>query len=184
MSTGGSPTHSLQPPSTAGAVHIAPSGCSICNEAMLEGQDCLILIECSHCFHCVCIEPHLSSSQQCPVCQNECQFSDVRALIILAKTTTPSKAKKSQYKPRGTMPKHYNTRRATQNVTKDFQNPQLSFSSCILGSPAQMPDRHNIASDQNVAFQNPGQGMVASTQISNSLPATITDNPTATNTVT
>lgn len=82
------------------------------------------------------------------------------------------------------MPKHYNTRRATQNVTKDFQNPQLSFSSGIWEPPAQMPDPHNIASDQNVTFQNPGQDMVASTQISNSLPATITDNPTATNTVT
>ncbi|XP_037818457.1 RING finger protein 145-like [Lucilia sericata] len=108
---------SLPPPLPSASVSIEPSVCQICKQSMSEGQSCLIINECSHAFHRSCIETHLATSSECPICKRHCQLSELKKLVIhprgsLAKPTFP--------KPRGAMAKHYNTRSVSRNVG---QNP-------------------------------------------------------------
>lgn len=61
--------------------------CSVCGEPMLENQDCLILNECSHNFHRVCVETSMSTSSECPTCKRPCQLSDLRKYIFIGNNT-------------------------------------------------------------------------------------------------
>lgn len=52
--------------------------CSICNEILLEDQNCVIIQECKHIFHRICIESFLATSSQCPVCKRACQLAELQ----------------------------------------------------------------------------------------------------------
>lgn len=92
--------------------------CSICNEQMNEGQECLIINECSHSFHKLCIETHLATSNTCPVCQRPCQLAELRAINL-----NPFGARApSRTKGRGAQNKHYNTRSHTRNLFPSIPN--------------------------------------------------------------
>ena len=45
------------------------SGCPICLKEFEEGEDCQVIPECNHVFHCPCIEEWLMRNQICPVCR-------------------------------------------------------------------------------------------------------------------
>lgn len=99
-------------------VSIQPSVCDICKETMNEGQDCLIISVCSHPFHRVCIESHLSTSSECPVCKHACELSELRTLVIALKPPPPPKVT-TRGKGRGAMIRQYNTRSASRNLFRD-----------------------------------------------------------------
>lgn len=138
------PPTSLPPPTN-------PQGivCMVCNENLTEGQDCLIISECSHPFHRLCIETYLSSTAECPVCKRSCQLSELRTWIIPPKATTMPRPSNNRGKGRGAMVKHYNTRSASRNLFQDQQNP-LNTSTTMQSDQLQTPNRNaNISSNNN-----------------------------------
>lgn len=147
------PTSNIPPPLPVAAINIEPSGCHVCNDIMKEGQDCLILNECSHAYHRQCIESYLSSSSECPVCKKYCQLSELRKLNIvsnilpLANTNTKSKG-------RGAVPKPYNTRSTIRNLFSNSQNDNSRNSK----GPAEnlsTPNRENRTSVANNVVNSP-----------------------------
>lgn len=141
-----SPQPSLAPPpTTAAPVSIEPSACNICNATMTEGQDCLIISECSHPFHRACIEEYLSHNSECPACKRPCQLSELRSLIILQKSVPPSKGNTNRGKGRGAMSKQYHTRSMSRNLFQDPQSTNYSFDTSLQGTP----NRCTIDSAQN-----------------------------------
>lgn len=94
--------------------------CQICNELMSEGQDCLIIIECSHVYHRNCIENFLTTSSECPTCKRPCALSELKSFNITAKTLTNTQ-NTARGKGRGAMAKHYNTRSFSKNVSNPSQ---------------------------------------------------------------
>lgn len=103
--------------------------CSICNENLLEDQNCLIIQECNHIFHKICIETFLATSSQCPICKRSCQLSELRAYnlnlisnqasvfdspIQINPPNIPTAKPNGRGKPRGA--KAYNTRSYTRNL--------------------------------------------------------------------
>ncbi|XP_061393570.1 putative uncharacterized protein DDB_G0286901, partial [Musca vetustissima] len=120
------------------AVEDQPTGsanivsCQVCNEPMSDGQDCLIISQCLHSFHRDCIESHLSSSAQCPVCQHPCQLNELRNYVVTPKRhPLPKPAKRG--KGRGAMARSYNTRSASRNLFNDGQN--MSFNNDLIPHP-------------------------------------------------
>lgn len=122
-------------------VSIGPSVCHICNNTMTEGQDCLILNECSHAFHRSCIENYLATSSQCAICQRACELNELRKLII-EQPSAPMNKPPPKTKARGAMAKHYNTRSVVRNVFQDTRNPLLDISGCSQGVPPSTPIRN------------------------------------------
>lgn len=110
---------------------------SICMETLSEDQNCVIIQECNHIFHRICIETSLVNSSQCPVCKRSCQLSELRGYnfnvstnnntvfdsphiegsVPLINTTKPS----GRGKPRGA--KAYNTRSHMRNLFNDCKQP-------------------------------------------------------------
>lgn len=136
------------PPQAAAAlVSIEPSACNICNVTMSEGQDCLIISECSHLFHRICIEEYLSSASECPVCKRPCQLSELRSLLIMQKSASQYRgnSKASRGKGRGAMSKQYSTRSMTRNLSQDPHNANFSFDTSLHGTP----NRRTVDTGQN-----------------------------------
>lgn len=50
--------------------------CSSCKETLLEDQDCIIISQCAHSFHRLCI----ASYSECPTCKKPFELSDLRNL--------------------------------------------------------------------------------------------------------
>lgn len=110
--------------------------CSICNECLMEGQNCVIINDCNHIFHRICIENSLAASSQCPVCKRSCQLSELHrynissnvpqgespSLLVLEHMSTNANISKpsGRGKPRGA--KAYNTRSYTRSLFNDPQN--------------------------------------------------------------
>lgn len=112
----------LPPPSTTASnnsIHI----CDICRQPLTDGQDCLIINECSHPFHRTCIEVHLATSTECPVCKRVCDLSELRTYSLASKPPPAPKAANFRGKGRGAMSKHYNTRSVSKNLFQDNTNP-------------------------------------------------------------
>lgn len=139
-------------------INIEPSACQICNLTMSEGQDCLIINECSHPFHRLCIEEHLISSAECPVCKCLCQLNELRSLVIQQRNVNVGKPS-YRGKGRGAVAKHYNTRSRSRNLFQDPQNPQYNLNSSLqvinFGIPNQSTMSQNQQNQQNM--NSPGQ---------------------------
>lgn len=112
---------SIPPPLAQGPIYIEPSVCQVCNETMGEGEDCLIIHECSHAFHRECIEAHLATSSECPVCKRACRLCELRRLVINYKAAGFKATVRS--KARGAMARHYNTRSSSHNLFSDVNPP-------------------------------------------------------------
>lgn len=111
--------------------------CSICTEALLEDQNCVIVQECCHAFHRVCAETSLATSAECPVCKRSCQLSELQRYLfppnnnpIVESPNLPSFTKNptnapmskpyNKGKPRGA--KAYNTRSHSRTLFNESQN--------------------------------------------------------------
>lgn len=140
------PPPAIPPPPSLAPVSIEPSACNVCNCTMSEGQDCLIISECSHPFHRSCIENYLTTTSECPVCKRPCQLNELRSLLILQKTI--AKPTNNKNKGRGAMAKHYNTRSTSRNIFQDPGN-QFSLNSSMQGYNLQTPNRGAIGLNQN-----------------------------------
>lgn len=136
------------PPASAQAsvplepICIAPSGCQLCKALMQEGDNCLIINDCSHPFHRKCIEDWLTTSSVCPICQHSCQLSELRKLIIEPKKSAPSRSQRG----RGAVPKNYKTR--SSGLTLDNSLDFLS-----LSTPPRATS--GVAQEQAAANLNP-----------------------------
>lgn len=111
------------PPLPSAPIVIEPSVCHCCTQPMSEGQECLIIHECRHAYHRLCIEAHLSKSAECPVCKKTCRLCDLRKLVIQAKFSTGSLKDVG----RGAVPKAYNTRSVSRNLFQQSQNANVSL---------------------------------------------------------
>lgn len=149
----GGPTSAPLPPSTS----LPPTAssqatvCQVCNENMTEGQDFLIISECSHPFHRLCIETYLSTSAECPVCKRACQLNELRSWVFPSKPTVSSRTSHNRGKGRGATGRHYNTRGATRNLFQEQQN-LLNTSSAIHPDQLQTPNRNTNTSGNNNNF--------------------------------
>lgn len=117
---------------SSASTNVTSSTCLVCNESMNEGQDCLLISHCQHSFHRECIESHLSTSGQCPVCQHPCELNELRSYVVTPKRQPVSKQAK-RGKGRGAMARGYNTRSASRNLFQDMQN--VSFNNEINPQP-------------------------------------------------
>lgn len=94
----------------------ATDTCVICGDKMLEEHDLCTLSECSHSFHRNCMENHLASSTECPICKRQCSLAEIRKEKVKGGIS-------SRGKPRGAMAKTYKTRSQARNPHQDsFQN--------------------------------------------------------------
>ncbi|XP_037824418.1 uncharacterized protein LOC119612660 [Lucilia sericata] len=127
------PPANIPPPLPLAPIYIEPSVCHVCTETMVEGDDCLIIHECSHAFHRSCIESHLSTSSECPVCKRACRLCDLRRLVINANAATfrPTIKKKG----RGAMARTYNTRSTSnRNLFQESDPSNTGETSMSLGN--------------------------------------------------
>lgn len=148
MSMERTPPPVLQPTLPAAPLCIEPSSCLICSETMNEGEDSLIIEECSHIFHRICIEGHLSGSSECPICKRACQLSELRKLSIVPKSAPPSRPFHNKGRGRGAVSKQYNTRSTTRNL---FSEQQQNWQNLSLGAQSgQTPERNAILSQHNI----------------------------------
>lgn len=130
----------LEEPSFSGSKPTANPvpNCLICKELMLEMQECLILTNCSHIFHRLCIENSLSQTAECPECHKACELVDLKKANLhhvsnLNQTSRTTNAN-LRVKGRGAMSKRYHTRNVTKNLFQE--NSLLDFSQV----PSQLED--------------------------------------------
>lgn len=129
-------------PTTCPAINIECHPCPQCNEMLSEGQDCLILNECSHVFHRNCIETSLANTSECPVCKLSCQLSDLKAVTIFQKNTNAVR-QSNRGKGRGAMSRVYNTRNSKKNLFQEHQNSLLDCSADLQGAASLTPTQHS-----------------------------------------
>lgn len=146
--------------------------CSICSEALVEDQDCVIIQGCSHIFHRICIENSLGNSSECPVCKRACQMSELRSYnlsstnAISMDTPNISSASKNNpnpqvykppYKGRGRGGKVYNTRSNTRNLFTETQNSLNNTQEFVLP--------HNNNREQPISERTTNQTQNLSNQL-------------------
>lgn len=136
--------------SSMAPVTVEPSACQICHVTMTEGQDCLIISECSHPFHRSCIENHLATSADCPVCKRPCQLDELRSLVIVQKVLPAMKPLGNRGKSRGAIAKQYHTR-SNRNIFVDLPSSQLDVSSNDQAYGLATPDRNANRADGHSA---------------------------------
>ncbi|XP_037827432.1 RING-H2 finger protein ATL8-like, partial [Lucilia sericata] len=153
-----SPPGPIPPPLPTAPVFIEPSVCQLCKKSMEEGQEYLILNQCSHAFHSLCIETHLSTSSECPTCHRNCLLSELRKLVIQPKGSLP---RPSGTKPRGAMARHYQTRSVSRNLGQD--NNDSNPNAYCTDQPVRTPEANNV----NVAIENSAQQSSNSANVSN-----------------
>lgn len=105
----------------------------------------------SHPFHRNCIETHLASSAECPVCKHACELNELRNLIIVPKAP-PIEKVNARDKGRGAMVRQYNTRSVSRNLFQDSQSASLNATAVAQTDNLQTPIR-NISALNNT---NPG----------------------------
>lgn len=111
-----SPTTSIQ----SNFTNSIQNSCHLCNNGMTDKVECLLIVGCSHIFHRHCIENHLASSNVCPICQQQCELSD------LQKISFPTKQNKTRGKPRGAMARQYHTMSYSKNLFQDQNDTNVS----------------------------------------------------------
>lgn len=138
MSLERTPQRSTVPPSLTSGLDPV-NLCSVCTELLDDTQDCVIIQECCHVFHRICIETSLQSSSSCPVCKRACQLNELRkypfqsSVIPNTEALTPNQSsdnprnplsfKPSQRgKPRGAKAHHYKTRSQARSICQDGHN--------------------------------------------------------------
>lgn len=122
--TGG--TTALQPPDTSNTLVSGGSVCSLCKETMNTGQECIVISECTHPFHKSCIETHLATASECPVCQRACELSELRSIVIASRP--PPNASTTRGRGRGSITRQYCTRSTTRNLNQ-FSQGATNFGS-------------------------------------------------------
>lgn len=132
-------------------IHIECHACPQCNDMMIEGQDCLILNECTHVFHRNCIESYLANTAECPVCRVAGQLSDLKSVTIIPKLSNPLR-QSNRGKGRGAMTKYYHTRNSKKTLFQDNQSNLLDFGSDLQGATALNPN--DISSNADIPTQN------------------------------
>lgn len=155
MSLERTPPLALPPSLPSAPVCIEPSSCQICHETMNEGEDGLIIEECSHSFHRTCIETHLSTSSECPICKRPCQLNELRKLIIAPKSVPSSRSFNTKSRGHGTALKQYNTRSTTRNLFTDQQTNWQNLSLGAQGGHMQTPERNTSLLSQQQIVSNP-----------------------------
>ncbi|XP_059221452.1 uncharacterized protein LOC131996043 [Stomoxys calcitrans] len=138
------PVENSPPRSSAQAAAAVPSSnnqatCRICKESMIESEECFTISGCLHTFHKLCIESHLSSSGECPVCKRICQ--PVRDKEIATRDTS-RKTNPSRGKGRGAMSHQYNTR----STVRDFFQSHIDN---FQDNNACSQEHRQVASDAN-----------------------------------
>lgn len=142
------------PPLPVAPVSIEPSVCHVCNQTMIEGEDCLIINECSHAYHRICIENFLSSTSECPVCKRSCQLNELRKLVIKTKVVPNIRGK-----GRGALASRYNTRSSSRNLFQENSNNQIDS----ITTPERTPNRQG-----NVAVSSQDEDVQRSSKDTNS----------------
>lgn len=152
-----SPLSSIPPPLPTAPISIETSVCHLCKKSMNEGQECLIINECSHAFHRLCIEAHLATTSDCPICRRSCQLSELRKLIVQPKGTL---TRSMGTKPRGAMARHYQTRSASRNLGQDPTDSNLVLdpndepaSVSANTNPQNQANPQTTATDNNIDYQ-------------------------------
>lgn len=140
----------LPPPLPLAQVSGETSVCKVCRDPMNEGQECLIIGECGHAFHGLCIENHLSTTSECPVCKRSCQLSELRKLVIPQQTGAITKLTRGR--PRGAIAKHYNTRSTSRNLFQEPLNAISNVAGNYIDTSEQEPSRPNLNNPN--AFEN------------------------------
>lgn len=148
MASEQSPSHSL-PHALLAPLQSEPSICQGCTDTMSEGQDCVIISDCSHAFHRHCIEEYLSTTSECPVRKRACQLSELRSLVILAKAVIKILSKaNAKGNARGAMAKRYETRSTSRNSFQDHQFSSLSLNTNMSGM--QTPSRNDVQNSARI----------------------------------
>lgn len=111
------------------------STCPICSKSMAEGQECLIIAECSHPFHIPCIEDYLINHTECPVCKRPCQLNELRTFSITQKSGDIPKSTSNRSRGRGANTRHYNTRSNVRSLFHEQLNLNNSMSNQSVASP-------------------------------------------------
>ncbi|KAI8118623.1 hypothetical protein CVS40_9745 [Lucilia cuprina] len=116
--------------------------CSICNERLDGKIECLIIGSCNHIFHRPCIENHLSTDGECPVCRLPCQLADLKQISF------PGKPLKSTLR-RGGSTKQYHTRSFSRNLFNEPLTPSVNVGGNTNTATLTNPSRNNQLSTQN-----------------------------------
>lgn len=145
------PSATIPPPLPLAPLYIEPSVCNICNVTMVDGDDCLIINECSHAFHRSCIEVYLSTSTECPVCKRSCRLSDLRRLVINVGTASSRPVTRS--KGRGAMARPYSTRSTNRNLLQD-SNQINPTGTTLQGVQQEVSQIGNDSLDSNRSNEN------------------------------
>ncbi|XP_037825301.1 E3 ubiquitin-protein ligase RING1 [Lucilia sericata] len=136
------------PQAPESVVDTTEQNCKVCNDRMCEGQECLLISECSHAFHRSCIETYLSNSSECPNCKRPCALSELRRIDFPVQTQPMEKAKNQpQRRPRGAANKHVKhfTRSQARNLFHDTQTSLAEGSSNFgLSTPQRNPPNTNV----------------------------------------
>ncbi|KAI8116182.1 hypothetical protein CVS40_11707 [Lucilia cuprina] len=132
--------------------------CIVCRDNIIDTQEILIIVTCSHEFHRNCIESALSQSAECPQCKCACDLADLvvkRADNTLPKNSPrPKSGNPSRGKPRGAMAKKHFTRNYTKSLGQEFAQ-QSSFDT--NGSHVVIQNDERISSPQmDHSFNRPG----------------------------
>ncbi|XP_058975871.1 uncharacterized protein LOC131801338 [Musca domestica] len=117
---------------------------------MVEGDDCRMLNECFHTFHRSCVEAHMSSSNECPVCKRSCELNELRDIVVQAKNVPVFKPNAPRGKGRGAMSKQYNTRSSSRNLFQD--NPVFTQ------NQSRSTNHQNVSTQQQPHIQSNDQG--------------------------
>lgn len=128
------------PPLPTSGTNEANFICTICNENLLENQECMYIAQCHHSFHRNCIEKYLASTSECPTCKRPFELSELRSMnpqneplqllqnesYEVQNTSQEFQRQKSNSyrgKKRGALAKQYNTRSSARNA--QFNSNQL-----------------------------------------------------------
>lgn len=163
------PTNLVVPPASSN--DIDPTNvCPICSEVFTDSQECVIITQCAHFFHRLCIEAALSTTSECQVCKTPCQLSDLKRYhlgqididrseasvtipntnVVSAATTNSQHNRVGRGKPRGAR-SYYNTRSQSKGIFQDQIVPQFSITQdCLMYTP----DR-NSRPDNNIGCRTP-----------------------------
>lgn len=157
-------TASNEEPASLETICFEPSCCPLCKDEMKEGEDCLIINECTHAFHRHCIENRLLTTSECPVCHRSCQLNELRKYVIIPKNVPPCKPNSTKYKGRGAMAKHYQTRSTSRNLIPLSENAVITENilltpnrNAALNSPAKSKNDTSNANSNTIDYNAIGQ---------------------------
>lgn len=146
MSLERTPLNSVQSIAASEQVSIASSSCQACNEILNEGDECLLISDCSHPFHRNCIETLLSTTSECPVCHRPCQLNELKKLIIAPKPIVHYKTNTAR--GGGVLAKQYHTRSASRNIRNN-----TNLNTCFQPEGFLTPSRNGLQAQDQSLFE-------------------------------